>query len=440
MSSRRMLLAALFTVILVVAVNLAWWIFYDRAESMLDHQLSRRLSAIAQTTAAGITEETVELLVMDDFSAYTTVIDILERSRQADSLSEIFVLDGSHRYLATTSINGDSLYFLSLLNGPWIDSIFFGTDPRPLVTPSYQTGSVLLKTAFVPLQGVDGTVMAVLGVEANVDYFDSMTDLKQNLYFSTALSLAGGLLFGFLFILVQRRIGKLQQNLMMNETHAYLGRMVAVVAHEVRNPLMIIRASAERLKKKTDMEEALFIVEEVDRLNSLVTGYLDFARGDRSEMLDGTIQQINTEQLISNIKKQIQDKLGDIPIKWYDSPSPENLTFDGYPGALKQVLLNLLINASDACRGAELPLELSINVASRSNNIVLIVADHGPGMSRSELKHIGDPFFTTKQHGSGLGLYVSQKIVARMGGSLDITSRLDKGTIVTITLPKKAAQ
>jgi membrane-bound ClpP family serine protease len=90
-----------------------------------------------------------------------------------------------------------------------------------------------------------------------------------------------------LFLWGQRRINAAEEKLFLGETHAHLGRMVAVVAHELRNPLMIIRGSAERLVKKTDAPEAGYVVEEIDRLNQIVTGYLDFARSggaaDRGE-------------------------------------------------------------------------------------------------------------------------------------------------------------
>lgn len=432
-----MLVAAGFTILLIIAVNLAWWLFYDRTEQLLDQQLSRRLQAVAGTAAAQLSPEQIGTLIDDDFTAYTRTLDLLESARQADSLSELFVLDPGYRVLVSTAFDADSVYFLAPLNGPYIDSVFFADHPRALTTPSYRTGKLYLKTAFAPLFDPDGTVAAVLGVEANVDYFDALSDLRRNLWYSTIISVVAGLLFGLLFILTQKRLNSMQQRLVMNETHAYLGRMVAVVAHEIRNPLMIIRASAERLRKKTDSEEAGFVVEEVDRLNGLVNGYLDFARGDDRDFLDGSPEPMDLIPFIANVKKHLEDKFGPGTIEWIEPSTEKSISFQGHPGALRQVLLNLLINGAEACLEAGKPIRLGLTGATDGDRIKLEISDRGPGLSKKDLKLIGDPFYTTKQHGSGLGLFLSRKIVEQMGGSIDIDSQPDHGTTVTLNLPKR---
>ena len=395
------------------------------------------LVAVAGAASAPITPEIVDKLKADDFDAYFETVDLLERARQADSLSELFILDPDFRYLATTDFEADSFYFLAALNGPYIDSVLFGEEERAIATPSYPTGDLFLKSAFAPLFDPEGRIAAVIGVEANVDYFDSLGDLKQNLYYSTAISLAGGVLFGLLFLIVQRRLGSLQRQLVMNETHAYLGRMVAVVAHEVRNPLMIIRASAERIGKKHQAPESEFIVEEIDRLNNLVTGYLDFARGSEDSYVAGKSETVDLAGFVGNIKRHIQDKLAGTEIQWTDTPIPPGTSFDTHTSALRQVVLNLLINAAEACQSAKLPVKLGLEISDKPDKLVLTVSDEGPGMAKSQLRQVGDPFFTTKQKGSGLGLFLSRKIVVQMGGSMDIDSKPGEGTKIALTLPRK---
>jgi len=437
--SRKLLVIAAFTIILIALVNLAWWLFYDRTEAMLDSQLSRRLLAIAHTSAVPLTREMIDGLTAGDFEAYFKVVEILTQAREADSLSEIFVIGEDYRYLASTDFETDSLYFLAELNSPYIDSIFLGLTNRGIATPSYQTGSVFLKSAFAPLTDDYGEVLAVLGVEANVDYFAALADLRTNLYYSTALSLAGGLLFGILFLLAQRHMNRLQQSLFVNETHAYLGRMVAVVAHEVRNPLMIIRASAERLTKKHQAVESEFIVDEVDRLSQIVTGYLDVSKGGAGGSLlkIEKIEPIDINQMVANLQKHFRDKYANQQIEWLASEIPPGLTIEGYPRPLRQVLLNLLINGADACLGAKQALAVGIEVRALSDGIELTVIDRGPGMARRDVARAGELFYTTKQTGSGLGLYLSRKIVVEMGARMDIHSRPGDGTKVIIHLPLK---
>jgi two-component system, sporulation sensor kinase D len=442
-SSKRLLAVAMFTILLILAVNLAWWLFYERTERLLDQQLSRRLSAVAATTALSLPPEMIDSLALGDLDAYLNVTELVSQARAADSLSEVFLLDDNYRYLATTSTGPDSLYFLAELNSPYIDSLLYGLADRSLVTRSYRTGSIILKSAFAPIPDELGTVIAVLGVEASVDYFESLADLKRNLYYSSGISILGGLLFGLLFILVQRRLNSAQQQLFMNETHAYLGRMVAVVAHEIKNPLMIIRASAERLAKKQESTESEFIIEEVDRLNQIVGGYLDFAKSGSGDavLVEEQPTTIDLHELCANIRRHLQDKYSDDRITWLgpkgadDTAPPMNVAC--HARSLRQVLLNLLINGVDACRDSSRPIRVGLHaVNDNDGSITLIVSDQGGGMTKKELAHAFDPFYTTKQTGSGLGLYLSRRIVTQLGGRMEVKSRPGHGTEVIIRLGK----
>ncbi len=444
-SAKRLLVAAMFTIVLVIIVNIAWWLFYHRTESLLDNQLSRRLTAIATTTAAGLESHTIEALIAGDFATYTRVADFLEKIRSADTLSELFILDDNYSYIITTAVDVDSTYFLSSLNGPYIDSLFFSLTDRPIATQTYKTGAVYLKSAFVPLYDSTGLVLAVLGVEANVDYFDALTSFRENLLYSTILSLAGGLILGILFLLVQRRFNFMQQQLFLNETHAYLGRMVAMVSHEIKNPLMIIRAAAERLKKRqqnaavSDGNESDFIIEEVDRLNEIVTGYLTYAAGsgNKNMFIHGQEpESFSIYELIAGLRKHVQQKYPSDTINWLESSVSPQMFITGYRRALRQVLLNLLINGAEACRESGKPIVLGVDVETDKDNIIITVSDKGPGMSSGQLKKVFEPFYSTHQTGSGLGLHVSRKIVEEMGGEIIIESVQGEGTKALLTLPQ----
>jgi len=435
-SSRKLLLIALFTAILIALVNLAWWVFYDRTRKMLDCQLSRRLSVIAKTSAVALTTELVENVTLGDLNAYARMVEVLENVRSSDSLAEVFVVDENYVYLATTSIEADSTYFLAELNGRYIDSLFFGFSEHVIATPSYKTGRIFLKSAFAPLYDSDGYMVAVLGVEANVDYFNDLTALRNNLYLSSGLSVVGGLIFGLLFLFFQRRVNQAERRLFLNETHSYLGRMVAVVSHEIRNPLMIIRASAERLRKKHESAESVFIVEETDRLNEIVTGYLDFAKAGRSMLGSDQPERVNVSELVTSIKKHFHERYPDVPVDWIGGDLPDNLTFTGYRRSLRQVILNLLINGADACLAASKPVAVRVAAEDKGNLMEIRVVDRGPGITKKELKRIFVPFYTTKHSGSGLGLYLCKKIVVEMGGDIIIKSVLGHKTEVIITLPK----
>jgi signal transduction histidine kinase len=430
--ARKLWLIALFTVVLIAVVNVAAWLFYNQTEHQLDSLLGRRLAAIAATASVLIPPDVVSGLEAFDLHAFVRISDKLEEIRQSDSLSEVFILNDDYEYLATTQLLADSLYFLAPLNGVYIDSLFFGWRTTALPSATYRTGRLFLKSAFAPLRDTTGKIAAVLGVEANVDYFTSLDASRTNLLYASGLSLAGGLLFGLVFLLLQRRLIQAEARLFQNETHAYLGRMAAVVSHKIKNPLMIIRASAERLAKKHQVEEAAFVVEEVDRLNDIVTGYLDFARSggskDASLVASEKSEQINLVELIADIRRQFQTKYPDDEITWLDpDTTATNLVTTGYRRSLRQVILNLLINGAQACLDAGKPIAVGVMAERAGGHIRIVVSDHGPGLSKSQLQKAFDPFYTTRTHGSGLGLYLSRKLVTDMGGTLEIASRKTLG-------------
>jgi signal transduction histidine kinase len=435
--SKKLFAAALFVAILIVVVNVVWWVFYSKTAAILDQQLSRRLAAIAKTSALSLSTDLIDNVRLGDLDAYSRVVEILENVRSSDSLAEVFILDENYNYLATTSLEADSTYFLAELNGQYIDSLVFGLSKLAIATPSYKTGDIHLKSAFAPLPDAYGYVRAVLGVEANVDYFDVLETLKNNLYYSTGLSVLGGIVFGMLFLYFQRRAGIAEQQLFLNQTHAYLGRMVAVVSHEIKNPLMIIRASAERLLKKDKSAEGSFIVEETDRLNDIVTGYLDFAKAGGSILAGDRLEPVNLSELVLNVRRHLEQKYADIQVDWIDGEVPTNLVFTGYRRSLRQVLLNLLINGAESCLSASKRIGVGISAADKGDVVTISVIDHGPGISKKDRKRVFTPFYTTKQSGSGLGLYLSKRIVGEMGGDVRLGSSPGHRTEVIINLPKE---
>jgi signal transduction histidine kinase len=439
--SKKLLAASSFTIVLILIVNIAWWLFYSRTEQILDNQLSRRLISVAKTAVFTIQPEKLDSLIAGDFEAYADIYSTLDRIRINDSLSEIFFIDANYNYILTTLMENDSTYFLSSLNGLYIDSLFFGATDKTITSATYQTGEIYLKSAFAPVFNSVGLVTLVLGVEANVDYFDSLADFKHNLFYASLLSLLGGLILGIIFIIIQRRINRLQRHLFLNETQTYLGRMVSIVSHEIKNPLMIIRASAERLRKRENSIESNFIVEETDRLNEIVSGYLKFAQSGRNDgatlITSGSSEVINLSDIITNIKKHLQENFPNDNINWIDFEIPQDISFTTSKGALRQVLLNLIINSVEACKSAGREIKVGVETDQTNDKVIIKIIDYGPGIPKAALKHIFEPFYSTKTSGTGLGLYLCKKIIEEMNGKIVIKSQSGEKTVAAITLPKK---
>jgi signal transduction histidine kinase len=212
---------------------------------------------------------------------------------------------------------------------------------------------------------------------------------------------------------------------------AALGQLSAGLAHELRNPLGTIKASAEMLERTVSAENEVarevagFIGSEVDRANSLVTRFLQFARplkprletGDLAQSLDRSIAMVEREAPGIAIYKNFAM---DVP------PFP----FDAE--LLERVFYNLTLNAAQAtAQGGAVTVKL--RAAGRMAEVAVI--DRGAGIERKQLDSIFNPFFTTKPQGVGLGLSIVSKIVDEHGGKITVESEAGKGSIFRVLLP-----
>ncbi len=216
---------------------------------------------------------------------------------------------------------------------------------------------------------------------------------------------------------------------------AALGEMSAGLAHEIRNPLAAIKGAAQALdpnKTPGDETELLqIIVEEVNRLNKVVTEFLSYAKPMRS-----TFAPIHVNDTVIKTLQLLE----------HDLPESVELRLDlatglpeisGDAEQLRQVLINLLINAKDAMNN-EGTLRIFTRQAQEERKkafIELGVADSGPGVSARLREKIFIPFFTTKQKGTGLGLPLCQRIIRDHGGNIEVRSVQGKGSTFIVRLP-----
>jgi len=220
------------------------------------------------------------------------------------------------------------------------------------------------------------------------------------------------------------------------ERLATLGEMAAGLAHEIRNPLGAIKGAAQYLDPSKDRPESAFlkvIVEETDRLNRVVTQFLDYSKPSHYgfQKIDlGVLVQKTIENARPGISNQIKIDL--------QIPS-HPVWINGVTEQLQQVMLNFIQNACRAVEGTANPLiEVGMTVAPSSGNIrevVLTVEDNGAGIKKENLDKIFIPFFTTSQSGTGLGLPISQKIIESHQGRIDVASEESQFTRFTVTLP-----
>jgi signal transduction histidine kinase len=228
---------------------------------------------------------------------------------------------------------------------------------------------------------------------------------------------------------------------------ASLGEMAAGLAHEIRNPLGAIKGAAEVLEDaapgggsegggEQDLQKELLdvIIEETNRLNRVVSTFLDYARPYK-----GDPQLLSVSEVIRRTV-QIEESTSAHDVRFVldleDDPAPVRAD----PERLHQVFINLVRNAVQAMEGTgEIRISCRIHAPRSAHGgrgrVEIRFADDGPGIADVVLEKIFIPFYTTKHEGTGLGLPICQRIVQDMGGAIEVESAIGRGTTFVVTLP-----
>lgn len=240
--------------------------------------------------------------------------------------------------------------------------------------------------------------------------------------------------------LANLRLEATTKQLVMSEKLATIGEITAGVAHEINNPIAVIQGNLEvarsMLGGQADIARTEFnlIDEQVDRISRIVGKLLQFAR---PEEFAGYVERQSPETVISDCMPLVKHVLGRAGINVVRNDEASGLLAMNRT-ELQQVLVNLIVNAAHAMpQGGTLALGSRDEERHGSRGVAITVTDTGVGMAEDVVNRIFDPFFTTKQHeGTGLGLSVSQMLVARQGGEISVESALGSGTVFTIWLPQ----
>lgn len=222
----------------------------------------------------------------------------------------------------------------------------------------------------------------------------------------------------------------LKMELERSEKLKIVSQIAASVAHEVRNPLTVVKGFLQLLKESADDKKKDFLkiaLSELDRAEFIITDYLNLAKPQADQLqvieisgfLNNTIEIMNSYGLIQNVQIHLncdQSKLYVLA----DKPR------------LSQVILNLIKNGVEAIPDTG---EVAVHAYIMDDVVVIEITDTGKGMSKEELSHMGTPFFTTKDSGTGLGILVTIRIVEALKGKITFESELGRGTKVMIRLP-----
>jgi signal transduction histidine kinase len=234
-------------------------------------------------------------------------------------------------------------------------------------------------------------------------------------------------------------LARFQQQAAERDRLAALGRLSTVIAHEIRNPLMIVRGALRGLRRQDDpavADAAVDIEEQVQRLDRVVTDVLDFARPVHLEVAPASLHAICRQAVEACIAAE-----PDPPVTLKLDDKADSIRTDA--DRLRGVLVNLIANAREAVRAAARPASDSLVIVGTrraSSEVMIDIVDTGTGIEASVAGQVFEPYFTTRRKGTGLGLAIARNIVEGLGGTIVLDSRPGEGTTVRITLPQGETQ
>jgi two-component system sensor histidine kinase HydH len=232
--------------------------------------------------------------------------------------------------------------------------------------------------------------------------------------------------------LVYRDMSLKDKQIMQAEKMAAIGELAAGIAHEIRNPLSIITGSAETVRKHEDQkireEMTHYILEESQRINGLISTFLDFARPKEPKLVSCDLREVLEKTLLLlspqaktlgvEVKREIPQKLLQVSVD---------------PDQMRQAFTNLGVNALEAMPQGGV---LKVTVLENSRGKVLIqFSDTGKGIPKGLQTKVFDPFFTTKEGGTGLGLSIAHRIITQHGGDISVEGEEGRGSTFTISFP-----
>jgi two-component system sensor histidine kinase HydH len=231
-----------------------------------------------------------------------------------------------------------------------------------------------------------------------------------------------------------REIRELQDKVRRSERLASLGRLASGIAHEIRNPLSSIKGFAQyfqgKLKRSSqDRGYADIMIREVERLDRVIAGLLDFARPQEPHPEPASIREI-LDHSLELLQSDLREKEIEVQRSYDDGGINLNIDRD----QITQAFINVFKNSLESMgKGGKLRISLGQNIDKTMLEIK--VSDTGRGISRENLSRIFDPFFSTKKKGTGLGLAITLKIIENHGGEISVDSSEGQGTTFRVFLP-----
>ncbi len=395
-----------------------------------DRRQFERLDTIVRNITRGMHIDSVTIFdSSENIISYSTIPELVGR-RNAGGLEYQKALKGEH---SSVLISSGSLFNLLPGTPPVYCTLKTYVPFRQENRLGERTGDIMGVIEVV--QDLSGDLLAIIQLQARIIIL-SLVIL--------------GILFVILSVIViranrimaERARERLLLEERLNEAQrlATLGKMIAAVSHEIKNPLGIVRSTAEILGKRISKVApgnehlAAIIVEETSRLDAIVREFLDFARPREPRL-----EPASCNDVVERLARFMDSEFSGRSIIFVADLEPALPQVPMDSEQIYQVLFNMVFNSIQA-----MPEGGTLTIRTRRmqerQGVMLQVSDTGIGISAENLEQIFTPFFTDKNRGTGLGLAIARNIVEKHGGRIDVESREGEGSTFTITLPGSGPQ
>ncbi|HVE87910.1 MAG TPA: HAMP domain-containing sensor histidine kinase [Myxococcales bacterium] len=377
-------------------------------------QLSLERVLDARLRGAG---ESAALLLQERAEATQATLPALMRTHHLDGA---YLLDRRLTVLADATGPAGGRADLLRVDADRVAAAFSG---EATVASTYALGEVVVATGYFPLREPSGQVSAVLALEAGRAFADPGPWLSRAL----AVGVLGALGAAAAIGVIGRRALQGQAAAVRADAFA---KVAAMAAHEIRNPLGVIRGTVELMRGRLqgtltprDAEALADVLGEVERLKRLTEDLTDLSQ-DRPL----SVEDVDVAQVLEEAARAAERSHPQVKVKVESGGALPQVRGD--PARLRQVFANLLANAAQAQGEGE----VEVRAAREGGFVQVLVRDRGPGVPPGARGRLFDPFFTTKAQGSGLGLVISRRLVERHGGTLRLVDGGGPGATFEVRL------
>ena len=312
------------------------------------------------------------------------------------------------------------------------------------------TGSTILLICFIPAISIlffdtllfyFSIILNTLLLSISVAYikFESLESmypyLTDDLIGNCINLIISQIILAFIFHLTSERIKRQQmlyEQMKHNERLKTAGELAAAVAHEIRNPLTVVKGylqiyDQDAASDSGNKQKFRLLIEELETAEQVVTDLLSLSKPS----INRVAEKINVQTVIDNVAELLQS-YGLSTKNKIEIDIENDCTINMNKMELHQVLVNIIKNAIEASYSGD---SIVVRAVKRDEDVIITVTDYGKGMSSQELESIGTPFYSLKSKGTGLGIMICNQIVVNNNGSIHYESAVGKGTTVTIKLP-----